>query len=110
MTKKSTMREVEKLEAAMEANPPIIVWRLDPVRRVQVAWSVDDPHRDGGHNGAKTHCKRKHPFDEDNTLITTSGHRQCRTCTNETRKPLTPEQKQRAAELKRQRRREAQVA
>ena len=44
--KNSTIREVQKLEAAMEANPPNIQWRLCPVRRVQVAWLVDDPHAD----------------------------------------------------------------
>lgn len=44
--KNSTMREVEKLEEAMEEDPPIIEWRLDPVRRVQVAWVVDDPYAD----------------------------------------------------------------
>lgn len=25
-------------------DPPVIVWRLDPVSRIQVAVSVDDPH------------------------------------------------------------------
>ena len=47
--KNSTMREVEKLEAAMALRPPHIEWRLDPVRRVQVAWLVDDPHVDVYH-------------------------------------------------------------
>lgn len=30
-------------------------------------------------NASKTHCKRGHPFDASNTIITTHG-RQCRTC------------------------------
>lgn len=31
-------------DKALEANPPVIVWRFDPVRRIQVAVSIDDPH------------------------------------------------------------------
>ncbi len=31
-------------------------------------------------NAAKTHCKQGHPFDADNTKITTRGQRRCRTC------------------------------
>lgn len=46
--KNSTSREVTKLEAAMAERPPIIEWRLDPVRRVQVAWFVDDPYMEHG--------------------------------------------------------------
>lgn len=32
------------------------------------------------HQRGKTHCKRGHPYDEDNTRITSQGHRQCRAC------------------------------
>lgn len=28
----------------------------------------------------QTHCKRNHPFDEENTYVTSSGKRQCRAC------------------------------
>jgi hypothetical protein len=104
MTKNSTIREVEKLEAAMETNPPVIEWRLDPRSRVMVAWSVHDPYPDGAHNGEKTSCKRGHRYTAENTIHTSGGWRQCRTCKNEDRKPLTDEQKQRALELKRLRR------
>lgn len=31
-------------------------------------------------NGAKTHCIRRHPFDEANTWIEGNGRRHCRTC------------------------------
>lgn len=31
-------------DAALNANPPVIVWALDPVRKVQVAVSIQDPH------------------------------------------------------------------
>ena len=46
MTSNSTIREVAKLEAAMAERPPRIEWRLDPIRRIQVAWFVDDPHEE----------------------------------------------------------------
>lgn len=31
-------------------------------------------------NAQKTHCYRGHPFDEENTVYTTDGRRNCRTC------------------------------
>lgn len=31
-------------DKALEANPPVIVWRFCPFRRVQVAVSIQDPH------------------------------------------------------------------
>lgn len=34
----------------------------------------------GGQNARKTHCKRDHPFDTENTRITRDLKRQCRTC------------------------------
>lgn len=34
-------------------------------------------------NHRKTHCKRGHLFDHENTKITTKGHRVCRTCQRE---------------------------
>lgn len=34
----------------------------------------------GHYNSQKTHCKNGHPFDEENTYITRSGGRTCRTC------------------------------
>lgn len=32
-------------------------------------------------NGKKSHCLNGHPFDDNNTHITTDGRRQCRICT-----------------------------
>ena len=29
---------------------------------------------------AKTHCPRKHPYDEENTIRSPKGHRSCRKC------------------------------
>jgi hypothetical protein len=29
---------------ALDADQPVIVWRLDPIRRIQVAVYIDDPH------------------------------------------------------------------
>ena len=31
-------------DAALEADPPVIVWRYCPFRKVQVAVSIEDPH------------------------------------------------------------------
>lgn len=45
MTRNSTIREVEKLEAAMEADPPDIVWEHNG-HGVQIAVSIRDPHAD----------------------------------------------------------------
>jgi len=44
--KYSTIREVEKLEAAMAADPPVIQWVLCQRRRVMVAAHVYDKHTD----------------------------------------------------------------
>lgn len=33
-------------------------------------------------NARKTECIRGHAFDDENTLLTADGRRQCRTCTN----------------------------
>jgi hypothetical protein len=34
----------------------------------------------GAHWRAKTHCPKGHPYDEENTYITSDGKRQCRAC------------------------------
>lgn len=34
----------------------------------------------GDHSGGKTHCKRGHEFSPENTIVTKSGHRNCREC------------------------------
>jgi len=81
----STIREVAKLDAAMEKDPPRITWVLDQKRRVMVAVEIHDPHRDSGHNGTKDACKRGHPLDDENTMLD-HGFRRCRTCKNERRK------------------------
>lgn len=33
-----------------------------------------------GRRARQTHCKRNHPFDEENTRVDTRGHRRCRAC------------------------------
>ena len=33
-----------EMTEALEADPPVIEWRLDPVRRIHVPWSIYDPH------------------------------------------------------------------
>lgn len=35
-------------------------------------------------NAKKTHCKRGHEFNQENTLLTKSGKRRCRVCDRET--------------------------
>lgn len=73
--------EVTAMDLLLEKNPPVIVWHLDPVRRIQVPTSIHDPHAEtGGRNTDKQVCKRSHPFDEANTLHKPDGSRQCRTC------------------------------
>ena len=71
-----------EMDRELDANPPVIVWRLDPVRRIQVAWVVDDPYVDHDQkaNRLKIACKYGHPFDELNTYIKSDGARECRTC------------------------------
>ena len=116
MSSSSAKSEVAKFEADIAVRPPVIHWRLDPVRRVQVAWYVDDPYADGRPNGEKTACKYGHPFTDENTMLRATK-RECRTCKNRAKsawqaanpKVLTPEQRRRKTEserLRRQRRRE----
>jgi hypothetical protein len=93
----------KEYDAQIASDEPVIGWRKKN-NGIWVHTSVHDPHVDSAHNGDKTACKRGHKFTEANTIPTRTG-RQCRTCKNQDRKPLTPEQKQRALELKRQRRR-----
>lgn len=38
------------------------------------------PEPQGNANLRKTHCPQGHPYDEENTYVTPSGVRQCRTC------------------------------
>jgi hypothetical protein len=54
-------------------------------RGVLIAAYIEDPHRDGTYNGSKTHCKRGHPLDQQNTM-SDHGYRRCRTCKNERRR------------------------
>jgi len=89
-------------DAQIAANEPVIEWEKNR-HGIWVHTAIHDPHRDSGHNREKTACIRNHLYTEESTITTRDG-RQCRTCKNEMRKPLTPEQKQRALELKRQRR------
>lgn len=82
----------------------VVLWRKKP-NGVFVSVYVDDPQPDSAHNREKDACKRGHRFTEDNTIIRPDG-RQCRACKNATRRAPTPEQKRRAAALKRMRRAE----
>lgn len=78
-------RERAKADEVIASAEPVIEW-VKNRRGIWVAAWVNDPHPDGGHNGEKTACKRNHPFTEANTMITSSGHRQCRACKNEPRR------------------------
>lgn len=71
-------------DAEIDANPPLIEWKPNG-KGVMVGTVIEDPHKDGNHNKSKTHCKRNHPLDEDNT-ISDHGYRRCRTCKNERRR------------------------
>lgn len=50
---------------------------LEPVTRGENSLRGVGAHAE---NARKTHCKRGHPFDEDNTYVMPSGGRSCRAC------------------------------
>lgn len=88
MRSNSTNREVAKLERQMLTAPPVVVWRLHPVRRVQVAVSVHDPYPDTVPTQqeirrARTACPKGHAYDEANTIVYANGWRDCRQCKRE---------------------------
>jgi hypothetical protein len=37
-------RHEQEMDAALAANPPVIVWQFDPIAKVQVAIYIQDPH------------------------------------------------------------------
>jgi WhiB family transcriptional regulator, redox-sensing transcriptional regulator len=66
------------------------IWGGQPqqmVRRLIAADRAGRPHRReaaAGHpQASRTHCKRGHPFNAENTYYTPDGHRRCRTCLRE---------------------------
>jgi WhiB family transcriptional regulator, redox-sensing transcriptional regulator len=66
------------------------IWGGQPQRMVRRLIAVDRagrPHRRqaaAGHpQASRTHCKRGHPFNAENTYYTPDGHRRCRTCLRE---------------------------
>jgi WhiB family redox-sensing transcriptional regulator len=66
------------------------VWGGQPeqtIRRLIARDRAGRPHRrqaPAGHpQASRTHCKRGHPFNAENTYYTPDGHRRCRTCLRE---------------------------
>ena len=66
------------------------IWGGQPeqiIRRLIAADRAGRPHRRqaaAGHpQASRTHCKRGHPFNAENTYYTPDGHRRCRTCLRE---------------------------
>jgi WhiB family transcriptional regulator, redox-sensing transcriptional regulator len=66
------------------------IWGGQPqqmVRRLIALDRAGRPHTrraPAGHpQASKTHCKRGHPFDANNTYYTPDGRRRCRTCLRE---------------------------
>jgi WhiB family redox-sensing transcriptional regulator len=66
------------------------VWGGQPeqiIRRLIATDRAGRPHRrqaPAGHpQASRTHCKRGHPFNAENTYYTPDGHRRCRTCLRE---------------------------
>jgi len=56
--------------------------------------NAQDSIRHGTNKGRnKTHCKRNHPFDEENTFYSRSGGRSCRTCARAARRANYPKHK-----------------
>lgn len=78
--KNSNIREVEKLEAAMAIDPPVIQWILHPIRKVMVAAHVYDPHADHGWGIPREKCAVGHRFTDQNTFYRSDGSRECREC------------------------------
>jgi hypothetical protein len=97
--KNSTIREVEKLEKAMEADPPVILWVLHPVRKVMVAAHVYDPHADRGHGIPLEKCAAGHRFDEENTITRPDGSRECRSCKRRRNREYEQRQQPRETDL-----------
>lgn len=52
----------------------------DHLRAATHAQNLKTPGTRWPASSFKTHCKRGHPFDEENTYVTTQGKRACRTC------------------------------
>jgi hypothetical protein len=71
--------EAAWLERQMATRPPVIVWRYDPFRKVQVALSVDDPYQDKA-PARRTGCDRGHEYTPETVLLRSNGERDCRTC------------------------------
>lgn len=52
-------------------------WHLEAVTHRENTLRGESP---SGKNSRKTHCKRDHPFSEENTRVDKYGHRTCRKC------------------------------
>jgi WhiB family redox-sensing transcriptional regulator len=61
--------------------PQQIVRRLIALERAGRPHSSQAPARHP--QASKTHCKRGHPFNAENTYYTPDGHRRCRSCLRE---------------------------
>jgi WhiB family redox-sensing transcriptional regulator len=66
------------------------IWGGQPQQLVRRLIALDRAGRPHGRRApvghpqaSKTHCKRGHPFDADNTYYTPDGRRRCRTCLRE---------------------------
>ena len=66
------------------------IWGGQPERIVRRLIAADRAGRPHHHQApashpqaSKTHCKRGHPFNADNTYYTPDGRRRCRTCLRE---------------------------
>lgn len=93
----STSREVAKLDAAMAAKPPRIVWQVNS-RGIQIAVQVEDPYPDMEPRG-RTRCKAGHLFDEVNTIPRSDGDRDCRECKRRRNREYAARRRQRECEV-----------
>lgn len=83
-------REQTAMDELLAENPPLITWRKNN-HGIWVHVAISDPHAERGTEPVEL-CKRRHPFDEANTIIWPDGTRHCRECKRmrdrESRTPL----------------------
>jgi len=75
--------EVETIRESDDSNA-VLARRYDvattTIWRIRSGGGWDGEHTAGPDNRVKTHCKRGHPFDDENTYRTSDGRRACKTC------------------------------
>lgn len=75
--------------------------RLSNLRYGSASDNTLDMVRHGVHNNArKTHCPKRHAFDEANTVLNSKGYRECLTCKRAAHRRYYERKMMRAADVK----------